>query len=302
MEEKKIIRRITLVGVLGNILLTAFKLFAGIYGRSGAMVSDAVHSLSDVFATFIAFLGTIMAKRPADEQHPYGHERLECIASVILGIILMVTGIGIGKTGLLIILSGHYETLTVPGIIALIAAIVSIITKEGMFRYTKHYAGVLRSSAFMADAYHHRSDALSSIGSLIGIGGSMLGFPVLDSVASVVICIFILKVAYSIIKDAIQNMMDESCGEDYDKTLYEFIAGQDGVEGVDSVQRRRFGNKVYVDLEIRVDGNKTVSEGHSIAERVHDRVEKSFPEIKHIMVHVNPVMIYNNNDKSDRNK
>ena len=288
MEEKKIIRRITLVGVLGNVILTAFKLFAGIYGRSGAMVSDAVHSLSDVFATFIAFLGTIMAKRPADEQHPYGHERLECIASVMLGLILLATGIGIGKTGLQIILSGHYETLTAPGTIALVAAIVSIITKEGMFRYTKHYAAILKSSAFMADAYHHRSDALSSIGSLIGIGGAMLGFPVLDSVASVIICFFIIKVAYSIIKDAIQNMMDESCGEDYDKNLKDFIEDQDGVEGVDSVQSRRFGNKVYVDLEIRVDGSKTVSEGHEIAENVHDMVEKSFPEIKHIMVHVNP--------------
>ena len=289
MEEKKIIRRITLVGVLGNVILTAFKLFAGICGRSGAMVSDAVHSLSDVFATFIAFLGTIMAKRPADEQHPYGHERLECIASVMLGLILLATGIGIGKTGLQIILSGHYETLTAPGTIALVAAIVSIITKEGMFRYTKHYAAILKSSAFMADAYHHRSDALSSIGSLIGIGGAMLGFPVLDSVASVIICFFIIKVAYSIIKDAIQNMMDESCGEDYDKNLKDFIEDQDGVEGVDSVQSRRFGNKVYVDLEIRVDGSKTVSEGHEIAENVHDMVEKSFPEIKHIMVHVNPV-------------
>ena len=288
MEEKKIIRRITLVGVLGNVILTAFKLFAGICGRSGAMVSDAVHSLSDVFATFIAFLGTIMAKRPADEQHPYGHERLECIASVMLGLILLATGIGIGKTGLQIILSGHYETLTAPGTIALVAAIVSIITKEGMFRYTKHYAAILKSSAFMADAYHHRSDALSSIGSLIGIGGAMLGFPVLDSVASVIICFFIIKVAYSIIKDAIQNMMDESCGEDYDKNLKDFIEDQDGVEGVDSVQSRRFGNKVYVDLEIRVDGSKTVSEGHEIAENVHDMVEKSFPEIKHIMVHVNP--------------
>ena len=288
MEEKNIIRRITLVGVLGNVILTAFKLFAGIYGRSGAMVSDAVHSLSDVFATFIAFLGTIMAKRPADEQHPYGHERLECIASVMLGLILLATGIGIGKTGLQIILSGHYETLTAPGTIALVAAIVSIITKEGMFRYTKHYAAILKSSAFMADAYHHRSDALSSIGSLIGIGGAMLGFPVLDSVASVIICFFIIKVAYSIIKDAIQNMMDESCGEDYDKNLKDFIEDQDGVEGVDSVQSRRFGNKVYVDLEIRVDGSKTVSEGHEIAENVHDMVEKSFPEIKHIMVHVNP--------------
>ena len=288
MEEQKIINRITLVGVLGNVVLTAFKLFAGIFGKSGAMVSDAVHSLSDVFATFIAYLGAVLAKRPADQEHPYGHERLECIASVILGMILLATGIGIGKAGIAIIISGHYDELTVPGTIALIAAIVSILAKEGMFRYTMYYAKILNSPAFMADAHHHRSDALSSVGSLIGIGGSMLGFPILDSVASVVICCFILKVAYDIIRDAIHNMMDASCGEDYDKRLYDFVAGRDNVESVDSIQSRRFGNKVYVDLEIAVDGNKTVREGHDIAEEVHDQVEQNFPEIKHIMVHVNP--------------
>ena len=288
MEEKKIIRRIAFVGVFGNIVLTAFKLVAGIIGRSGAMVSDAVHSLSDVFATFIAYLGTVLSKRPADRQHPYGHERLESLASIALGLILFATGVGIGKAGLETVFSGDHEALSAPGVIALVAAVVSIVAKEGMFRYTMHYAKVLNSPAFRADAWHHRSDAFSSVGSLIGIGGAMLGFPVLDSVASVVICLFILKVAFDIVRDAVQNTMDVSCGPDYDRKLRDFVLRQDGVEGVDVIQSRRFGNKVYADLEIEVDGNWTVFEGHAVAERVHDLVEKDFPEIKHIMVHVNP--------------
>ena len=163
-EEKKIISRITIVGVAGNVLLTAFKLFAGIFGKSGAMISDAVHSLSDVFATFIAYLGTAMSKRPADSEHPYGHERIECVASLILGTVLLITGIGIGKVGVEKIISGDFASLEVPGRIALIAAVVSIVTKEAMYWYTRRYAIMLNSDVFMADAWHHRSDALSSIG------------------------------------------------------------------------------------------------------------------------------------------
>ena len=150
----------------------------------------------------------------------------------------------------------------------------------------------------MADAWHHRSDAFSSIGSLIGVGGAMLGFPVLDSVASVVICLFILKVALDILLAAIQNMLDSSCGQEYERALHDFVAAQDGVEGVDVIHSRRFGNKVYVDLEIEVDGEQTVSEGHAVAERVHDLVEQRFPEIKHIMVHVNPARASGQEDAS----
>lgn len=205
LDENAIIKQISLVGIIGNIVLCAFKMFAGIVGKSGAMVSDAVHSLSDVFATFIAFLGVRMSKKGADKAHPYGHERIECIASLILGLVLLATGLGIGKVGLQNIFSGDYGQLTAPGMIALIAAVISIAVKEAMYWYTRHYAKILNSAAFMADAWHHRSDAFSSIGSLIGIGGAMLGFPVLDAVASVIICLFILKVAYDILLDAVKK-------------------------------------------------------------------------------------------------
>lgn len=289
--ESDIIRRVSLVGIVGNVALSAFKLFAGIAGRSGAMVSDAVHSLSDVFATFIAFLGVCLSKKAADKEHPYGHERLECVASLLLGAILLVTGLGIGKTGLERIFAGSYETLAIPGVIALAAAIISIVSKEAMYWYTRHYAKILNSPAFMADAWHHRSDAFSSIGSLIGIAGAMLGFPVMDSIASVVICLFILKVSYDILKDAIAKMLDTSCGEDYEKALTAYIAAQEDVVQVDMLHSRMFGNKTYIELELQVDGSLPLREAHAIAERIHDNVEAHFEDIKHITIHLNPTAL-----------
>lgn len=288
-EQEKIIRKVSAAGIFGNIILSAFKLFAGIYGRSGAMISDAVHSFSDVIATFIAYLGVRLSMRPADREHPYGHERLECVAALILGIVLVVTGLGIGKTGLTNIFFGNKEDIAVPGMIALVAAIVSIATKEAMFWYTRYYAGVIDSPAFKADAWHHRSDALSSVGSLIGIGGAMLGYPVMDSVASVVICLFIFKVSFDILKDAISKMLDTSSGEEYENRLREFVLKQNDVGRVDLLRTRTFGSKIYVDIEIAVDGNKTLREAHDVAERVHEEVEKNFSEVKHIMIHVNPM-------------
>ena len=288
INEPAIIRQVSLVSIIGNIALTVFKLFAGIVGHSSAMVSDSVHSLSDVVSTLIAFWGVRMSKKAADKSHPYGHERIECVASLVLGLLLMATGVGIGKVGLQTILSGQYETLAVPGAIALAAAVVSIALKEAMFWYTRHYAKLLNSAAFMADAWHHRSDAFSSIGSLLGIGGAMLGFPVLDSVASVVICLCILKVAYDILNDALTKMLDTSCGEDYERQLREYIAAQEDVIRVDVLRSRMFGNRVYVDLEIEMDGDKTLRESHAVAERIHDNVETDFPNVKHIMIHVNP--------------
>ena len=287
-RESSIIWRLSFVGIVGNVALLAFKFFAGIVGNSGAMLSDAVHSLSDAFTTVVAYVGVVLSKRAADDEHPYGHERLECISALLLGLILFITGALIGKAGMENILSGNYAELAVPRPIALVAAVVSILTKEAMYQYTKHYAKILNSAAFMADAWHHRSDAFSSIGSLIGIGGAMMGYVVLDSVASVVICLIILKVAVDTMKNAINQMLDTSCGKNYERKLEDFISAQDGVVKVDMLHSRMFGSKIYIDLEIEVDGHKSLCEAHDIAERVHEKVEKSFPNIKHVMIHVNP--------------
>lgn len=287
VNEAAVIRNLSLVSVVGNAILSGSKLFAGIVGNSGAMIFDAIHSFSDVLTTLIAWIGVKVSKRAADDSHPYGRERLECVASLILGLVLLVTGIGVGKVDVENILSGNYGTLAIPSTIALVAAIISIVGKEAMYWYTRYYAKLINSAAFMTDAWHHRSDAFSSIGSLIGIGGAMLGFSVLDSVASVVICIFIIKVAYNISKDALVKMLDTSCGEDYEKKLTEYIANQKDVMGVDMIRSRMFGNKVYIDLEISIDGDKSLREAHEVAERVYKDVGHTFSDIKHIMIHVN---------------
>lgn len=276
------------MGIIGNVFLSAFKFIAGIMGNSSAMVSDAVHSLSDVFATFIAFLGVRFGRREADASHPYGHERIESLAAIVLGLILLVTGVGIGWVGLEKILAGNYESLPIPGMIALVAAIVSIAVKEGMFWYTRHWARVIRSSAFEADAWHHRSDAMSSIGALVGVGGSMLGYPVLDPIASVVICLFILKQGISIIYDALKKMLDTSCGEQFEKEVRQLVDAENQVERIDMLRTRMFGDKVYIDMEIAIDGSMQLTDAHAIAERVHDDIEHAFPEVKHVMIHVNP--------------
>ena len=288
LDEKVVIRKLSLCSILGNTVLSGFKLFAGIAGHSGAMISDSIHSFSDVLTTFIAWFGVKISRKAPDQAHPYGHERLECVASLLLGAVLLLTGLGVGKSGVENILSGRYETLATPGLIALVAAVISIVGKEAMYWYTRYYAKLIHSSAFMADAWHHRSDAFSSIGSLIGIAGARMGFPVLDSVASVVICLFIIKVAYDIMKDAIVKMLDTSCGEEFEQEIRDFVKDQEGVVGADQLRTRMFGSKIYVDLEISMDGSETLRQSHETAERIHDQLESWFTDVKHIMIHVNP--------------
>ena len=283
--------RISKLSIIINVLLSLFKLFAGIFAHSGAMISDAIHSASDVFSTFIVMIGVTLSNKQSDNEHPYGHERFECIASIILAALLLVTGIGIGKTGLKTILSGNYETLKAPGLLALIAAVVSIIVKEWMYQITRSTAKKINSSALMADAWHHRSDALSSIGAFIGILGARMGIMVLDSVASVVICIFIAKAAYDVFMDATNKMVDKSCDTEIINQMKEVISAESGVLKIDDIRTRLFGSKIYVDIEISADGKLSLNEAHTIAERVHDSIEANFPDVKHCMVHVNPITI-----------
>ena len=287
-DFRKVADRVSIVTIFGNLILSVFKFIAGILANSSAMVSDAVHSASDVFSTFVVIIGIKLASKEADKEHPYGHERLECVAAIILAMILFVTGLGIGAQALKNIFSGSYSELQVPGVLALVAAIISIVSKEGMYWYTRYYAKKIDSGALLADAWHHRSDALSSIGALIGIGGARLGFPIMDSVASLVIFGFIVKAAYDIFKDAVDKMVDHSCDEETEQQIRKCVLINQEVLGIDSLHTRIFGNKIYVDIEIKVDGSYTLIKSHEIAEEVHENIEKTFPKIKHIMVHVNP--------------
>lgn len=290
-EFQTIANKVSFITIIGNVVLSVIKLLAGIVAHSGAMISDAVHSASDVFSTFVVIIGIKLASKEPDKEHPYGHERLECVAAIILAVVLLITGLGIGMDALNNIIKGNYNALQIPGTLALVAAIVSIVSKEGMYWYTRHYAKKIDSGALMADAWHHRSDAFSSIGALIGIGGAMLGFPVMDSIASLVIFVFIAKASTDIFKDAMDKMVDHSCDEETEKQIYDCIMKNENVKGIDLLQTRIFGNKIYVDVEIQADPSYTLQEAHDIAEVVHDGIEQDFPKVKHIMVHVNPANV-----------
>ena len=288
-EHEQVAVSVSTVTIVINLALSLFKFASGILARSGAMVSDAVHSASDVLATLIVILGVKLAGRAADADHPYGHERLECVAALILGLILGATGVGIGISGIRKIVGG--EDLVSPGALALAAAVVSIVVKEAMFWYTRAAARRIDSSALMAEAWHHRSDALSSVGSFVGICGARLGIPELDPAASVVICLFILKAAWDIFRDAAAKMLDTACPEEMEEEMRQTALAQPGVLGVDRLQTRLFGNRIYVEVEIAADGEAPLAEAHETSAQVHHAMERRFPMVKHCMVHVNPRIV-----------
>ena len=232
-DFQKVANKVSTITIIGNIALSLLKLFAGIVAHSNAMISDAIHSASDVFSTFIVIIGIRLASKKPDKEHPYGHERLECVAAIVLAIVLLITGLGIGIEAFKTILQGNSDNIQTPGILALIAAIISIASKEAMYWYTRYHAKRIDSSALMADAWHHRSDAFSSIG-------------------------------------ALRNP---------------------NVHKIDVLRTRIFGNKIYVDVEIALDGSITLQDAHDVAEKVHNDIEKTFPKVKHIMVHVNPAKL-----------
>ena len=271
-----------------NVVLSAVKFIAGVLANSGAMISDAIHSASDVFSTIIVMIGVKLSSKAEDKEHPYGHERLECVAAIILAMLLLMTGIFIGYESVQKILSAETEELPVPGTLAVAAAVVSIITKEIMFWYTRHFAKLIKSEALMADAWHHHSDALSSVGALIGIVGARMGLPVLDPVAGIFICFFIAKAAFEIFRDAIEKMIDHTGDPAFENALREKILSYAEIQSIDLLKTREFGNKIYVELEISVDGKLSLRDAHEIAENLHDDIENAFSQVKHIMIHLNP--------------
>lgn len=287
-QKESLAVKVSTVSIAVNLILSLLKLMTGLLGKSSAMISDAIHSASDVFSTFVVIIGVKMAGKKADEEHPYGHERMECAAAMILAMLLGVVGFGIGASGVKKILSGSYDSFEIPTLLPLIAAIVSIAVKEWMFWYTKSAAKKIDSAALMADAWHHRSDSLSSIGSFFGILFSRMGYPVMDAVASVIICVCILKAAYDIFKDGLDKMVDHCCDSKTEQQIRDTALSIDGVQGIDDLKTRLFGDKIYVDLEILVDKDLKLIDAHSIAEQVHAVIEKDFPKCKHCMVHVNP--------------
>ena len=287
-DFQKTANTVSIVTIIGNVILSVFKFLAGFIAHSHAMISDAIHSASDVFSTIVVIIGIKLASKEPDKEHPYGHERLECVTAIILAIILFITGLKIGVDALENIFQGNQNELAVPGSLALVAASISIVSKEAMFWYTRYYAKRIVSDALMADAWHHRSDAFSSIGALIGIGGARLGFPIMDPIASLFIFWFIAKAALDIFKDAIDKMIDHSCDEETEKHIRECVMKNENVIGIELLKTRIFGNKIYVDVEIQVDSIYTLEEAHLIANDVHNTIEETFSKVKHVMVYLTP--------------
>ena len=268
-DAKRVTMQVSTVGIVCNAALTVFKLVAGIVAHSSAIVADAVHSASDILGSLIVMIGAVFSHKAADASHPYGHEKLECIASILLGNILVLVGAAIGYAGVMKIVRG--ETLAAPGVLALIAA-----------------AKRIRSVSLKAEAWHHRSDALSSIGSFAGVLGARLGVPILDPIASIVICLFIFKVAYGIFHESIDRLVDRACDPDTVAAMRETMQRTPGVVRVDDIKTRLFGSRTYVDAEIAVDGALPLRDAHVIAEAVHHELERDYPDVKHCTVHVNP--------------
>lgn len=285
-NNEKIAIKVSIISIILNCLLTLIKFISGVISKSSAMISDSVHSLSDVLSTFIVIIGVKISNKKADSDHPYGHERIECVSAIILSGMLFIIGALIGINGIKNVTNS--SNLVMPGVLALIASIISIISKEAMYQYTIRVSKKINSAALKADAWHHRSDALSSIGSFIGILGSRLGFKIFDPLASVIISLCIIKVSIDIFKDAIDKMVDKSCDKEVIDKVISVIEKNESVKNIDDIKTRQFGNKAYVDVEISVDENLLLKDAHKVAEEIHDSVENEINIVKHCMVHVNP--------------
>lgn len=299
-EYLKKVNTVSAVTLVANAVLSLAKFIVGIVATSAALVSDAVHSMSDCFSTIVVMIGVKISAQQTDKDHPYGHERLECIAALILSAMLFGTAIMIAYSGVkaIIAIAGG-ETLPAPTYLALIVAIISVLGKGWMYFYTEKVAKEVKSSALHGDALHHLSDSLSSIGAAIGIIGGMCGLAILDPIASIFIGGMIVKAAWDICKVAVDQLVDKSADDETERKIADTILETEGVERIDVLRTRQYSGKIFVDVEIAVASELTLIEAHRIAERVHKRVEHDASvseDIKHCMVHVNPLNEQDNHE------
>ena len=287
-KSEEVAVKVSCANIVCNAALSMIKLFAGIFAYSGAMISDAINSISDVFSSVIVIIGVKVANKESDREHQYGHERFECVTEIILAIILLVTALFIGHEGIELIVSGKYKNIKTPKLFALYVAGISIVMKEIMFTFTFHYAKKLKSSALKGVAWDNQSDVLLTSCVFISIITTRFGFPRFDVISRLIIALLILKVAYGIFKDSIGKMVDRSCSEEFEKEILSCVLEVAGVMSVDLLKTRVFGNKIYVDVEIGIDAQTILEQSHEIAQGVHNVIESRFSDVKHIMVHVNP--------------
>jgi cation diffusion facilitator family transporter len=285
MEDTKAGTRGSWFTILINAVLCFFKILAGVLGRSSAMIADGVHTLSDVITTLVVIVGLKVSGKEADKKHPYGHEKFEAVFAKIVSLMLILTGLFIFYE---VIKSFGHGNFYKPGRIAIYAAVVSIAAQEFMYHYTIAIARKIKSLSMEADAWHHRSDALSSIGTLIGVLGARAGITILDPIAALLVSILIIKVGVEYYIKAVKELVDEAADEELENSIREITETVQGVEEIYNIKTRVFGNKVYADIQVLVDKKLSVEEGHRIARAVHDKIEEKHSSIKHCMIYIKP--------------
>ena len=291
-SREKGIYKVTIVGSIVNFLLLVFKFFAGIAGHSAAMLADAVHSLSDFITDIVVIVFVRIAGKPEDKGHDYGHGKYETLATAIIGLLLLCVGFGIfwnGASSIYTFLRGGQ--LESPGVVALVAALVSIVSKEILYQYTVIQGKKLNSQAVIANAWHHRSDALSSIGTAIGIGGAILlgdHWRVLDPVAAVVVSFFIMKVSVRLLIPCVDELLEKSLPEDVEKEIEQTVLSFPGVSQPHHLRTRRIGNYYAIELQVRMDGKITLEEAHSTATAIENKLKEMFGKGTHVGIHVEP--------------
>ncbi len=292
MNREKEIYKVTLVGSAGNLVLLTFKFVAGVLGHSSAMVADAVHSLSDFFTDLIVLLFVKVSAKPQDESHDYGHGKFETIATLFIGLALVGAAIGIIVSGAMKFV--HWlegETLEVPGKLALVAALISILVKEALYRYTAVKGKKLNSSAMVANAWHHRSDAFSSIGAAIGIGGAILlgeRWAVLDPLASIVVGGMLMKVAWDLLKGSLGELTDQSLPAEEEREIENIITSFDGVSEPHNLRTRHIGNRIAIECHIRMDGNLSLSAAHEQVTAIERKIKERFGRETLVTIHMEP--------------
>lgn len=297
MNREKEIYKVTLIGGAVNVLLLAFKFIAGIVGHSAAMIADAIHSLSDFATDVVVLVFVKISGKPQDKSHDYGHGKYETLATTLIGVALLAVGIGIGYNGVVKVIDWfHGEQLEAPGMLAFWAAIVSIVLKELTYQYTVRQGRKLNSPAVEANAWHHRSDALSSIGTAVGIGGAVLlgdRWTVLDPAASVIVSIFIIKVSLDLLKNGLGELTERSLPDDVEEEIVGIVASFDGVVEPHDLRTRRIGSHYAMEMHILMDGNISLHAAHDTADAIENALKERFGEKTHVAIHIEPVNEHN---------
>ncbi len=285
-------KKVGFISLTMNIFLSGIKIIVGYISGSRALVADGFHSVSDVLSTVIVIVSVKISRQPPDKEHPYGHGKAESIATKLLGIILILTGLGIGRSAVTNILQGN---ISIPTNAALVVVILSIGVKEVLYHYIIRVGRRTDNKTLIADAYHHRSDALSSIAALIGIGGAIIGYPIADSIASLVVALFIIKVGVNILLEAINELMDAVPNQEKREAIIEDIERLDNVIEVGNIKLRAYGPHLYIDIAVVVEDDLTVIEGHTVAVIVKERIKELNSNVEEVLVHIDPEVVYRNN-------